>query len=156
MTPRRLGLLMSLAALAALGPRFARAQGMAKQEAMPVFQSEGRNPITFAVACATATWTVVIASDTIARSTFIESISSNTASICLLPIASATVPTVAISSQCVPQTQGTELPPNSALTDYNRSGWACIASSGTATQYLKGYRTRDKGDIGYIGAPGLQ
>ncbi len=156
MTPRRLGLLLALVAFAGAGARWAAAEGMKYQESQAVYQSEGSNPVTFNVSCATATWTVIIASDTISRSTFMESVSSNTYSICLLPITNGTAPSVAVSSQCTTSTQGPELIPNSALTDYSRAGWACASSSGTVTQTLKGYRTRDKRDTGWIGASGLQ
>ncbi len=156
MTTRRLGLLFGLAAFAVLVPRWARAEGMKYQESQAVYQSEGSNPVTFVVSCATATWTIVIASDTISRSTFIESVSSNTNTVCLLPITNGVAPTVAVSSQCTTATQGPELVPSSSLTDYSRAGWACAASSGTVTNTLKGYRTRDKRDTGWIGASGLQ
>lgn len=151
MTPRRIGLLFGLAALAVLAPHSVMAQGEKYQEPQPVYQSEGRNPIPFRVSCATASWTIVVASDTIARSTFMESISSNTNAICLLPSATMTTPSVSISSQCMTATQGPELPPNSSLTDYSRAAWYCAASSGTVANILKGYRTRDKGDYGRIG-----
>lgn len=156
MTPRRLGLLFGLAALAVIGPRFVLAQNEKFHEPQPVFQSEGRNPITFNVSCATATWTLVVASDTISRSTFMEAISSNTNTVCLLPVANGVAPTVAVSSQCTTATQGPELPPNSSLTDYTRAAWYCAASSGTVSNVIKGYRTRDKGDYGNVGALGLQ
>ena len=156
MTPRRLGLFVGLAAIAVLGPRWSRAEGMKYQEAQPVYQSEGSNPITFNVSCATGAWTIVIASDTISRSTFMESISSNTQNICLLPVTNGVAPTVAISSQCTTASPGPELVPSSSLTDYSRAGWACASSSGTVVNTIKGYRTRDKRDTGWIGASGLQ
>lgn len=149
MTPRRLGLVVSILALAVLGPRWARAQGMAALESQPVFQSEGRTPVAFAATCSTATWTLVIASDTISRSTFMESIAANTQPICLSPIAAG-------ATQCVSTSAGPELSPNSELTDYSHAAWYCAASSGTTSQALKGYRTRDKGDFGGIGDPQLQ
>lgn len=133
-----------------------RAQGMARLEATPVFQSEGINPIAFSVTCATATWTLAVASDTISRSTFLESVSSNTYQICLLPVVYGVMPTVAISSQCTTATKGIELTPNSAYTDYSHAGWACASSSGTASGTIKGVRTRDRGDYGGIGDPQLQ
>lgn len=156
MTARRLGLFFALAAAAALAPRWVRAEGMKYQEAQPVFQSEGSNPVTFNVNCATATWTIIIASDTISRSTFMEAISSNTNNVCLLPVTNGVAPSVAASGQCTTATQGLELAPNSSLTDYSRAGWACAAASGTVVNVIKGYRTRDKRDIGWVGASGLQ
>jgi hypothetical protein len=153
---RRIGLLAALAAFAVLGPRGAMAQGATQNNPAPGFQTEGRNTVTFSVPCATATWTLIIASDTISRSTFLQSISSNTNTICLLPETAGAVPTVAISSQCTTNTQGPELSPISALTDYSHSAWWCASSSGTATNTIKGYRTRDKGDYGNIGALGDQ
>lgn len=153
---RRLALLLGLAALAATAPRGASAEGMMYMQAQATYQSEGSNPVSFNTTCATATWTVVIASDTIARSTFMESISSNTNNICLLPITTGTAPTVAISSQCMTSTRGPELVPSSAMTDYSKAGWACASSSGTVSGVIKGYRTRDKRDIGWVGASGLQ
>ncbi len=121
-----------------------------------MFQSEGINPIVFNVSCATASWTVVVASDTIARSTFLQAVSSNTNTICLLPVIYGSVPTVAISSQCTTATKGIELPPNTWYTDYSRAGWACAASSGTVSGIIKGVRTRDRGDYGGIADPHLQ
>lgn len=156
MTPRRLGLLLGLATLALTGTRIAIAEPMKYMESQGVYQSEGSNPSTFNVACATASWTVVITSDTISRSTFMESISSNTNSICLIPVSNNVAPTVAVSSQCINVTQGPELAPNSSLTDYSKAAWYCAASSGTVVNYIKGYRTRDLRDTGWIGAKGLQ
>lgn len=152
MNARRLGLIVALCGLAVM----VRAQGMARLEPVPMFQSEGINPVPFSVSCATASWTLAIASDTISRSTFIESVSSNTNTICLLPVIYGVMPTVAVSSQCVTATKGIELTPNSAYTDYSHAGWACAASSGTVSNVLKGVRTRDRGDFGGIGSPELQ
>ena len=129
---------------------------MAQLEVTPMFQSEGFNPLPFNASCATATWTIVIASDTISRSTFLESISSNTNSICLIPFTLGVVPTVAVSSQCVTSTKGIELQPNTAYTDYSHAGWACAASSGTVSGTIKGVRTRDSGDYGGINSPEFQ
>ncbi len=157
MTPRRLGLLLGLAALAAAGAHFAQAEGMGALQAIPMYQSEGSNPLKFSVTCPTATWTQVVSSDTISRSTFFQAVTSNTTTVCLIPAANAAAaPTIAVSSQCVTATQGVELPPNSALTDYSRAAWYCLSSSGTVSNVIKGYRTRDKRDIGNIGAAGLQ
>lgn len=149
MNARRLGLITGLLFMASYIPHIVLAQGQKYYEPQPVFQSEGRNPIAFSVNCATATWTLVIASDTISRSTLMESISSNTVSICLSP-------SVTSSSQCVTGTPGPELSPNSSLTDYSHVAWYCSASSGTTSQTIKGYRTRDKGDYGIIGSAPLQ
>lgn len=154
--PRGPFLLVALAAASCFAAAAARAEGMKYQEAQAVYQSEGSNPVSFNVNCATATWTIVIASDTISRSTFMESISSNTNNICLLPITNGVAPSVAVSSQCTTATQGPELVPSSELTDYSRAGWACASASGTVVNVLKGYRTRDKRDTGWIGASGLQ
>ncbi len=151
MTPRRLGLLFGLAALAATGPRCVVAQGTLNIQPSTVYQSEGRNPVPFSVTCSTPSWTVVVSSDAISRSTFMEAISSNTAAVCLLPFTGGVTPTVAVSSQCVTATKGIELPPNSAYTDYSKAAWACAASSGTVNQVIKGVRTRDAGDYGNIG-----
>lgn len=156
MTPRRLGLIFGLAALAVMGTHLALAEPMKYMESQAVYQSEGSNPITFNIACATASWTQVVSSDTISRSTFMESISSNTNSICLLATSNNVIPTVAVSSQCINVTKGPELAPNSSLTDYSRAAWYCAASSGTVVNYIKGYRTRDLRDSGWIGATGLQ
>lgn len=152
MTPRSLGLLASLLTaivLVAVSPNSSHAQNEKFREPQPVFQSEGRNPYAFNVSCSTSAWTIVVTSDTIARSTFIESISSNTNNVCLLP--GPTVPTVAVSSQCTTATQGPELVPSSSLTDYSRAAWYCASSSGTVSNILKGYRTRDVGDAGLVG-----
>lgn len=156
MTARRIGLWCGLASLAIASARWANAQNQKYVEPQPVFMSEGRNPLTFNVSCATATWTIIVSSDTIARSTFMQSSSSNTNTICLLPSATGTAPSVSVSSQCVSATQGPELTPSSALTDYSHAAWYCASSSGTVANTIRGYRTRDKGDYGYIGAPGLQ
>lgn len=151
MTAKRLGLIVGLVALAS----WARAQGMASLEVQPVFQSEGFDPIPFSVSCPTSTWTVVVASDTISRSTFLESITANANTICLLPFQLGVVPTVAVSSSCVTAAKGIELTPASSYTDYTHVGWACI-SSGTVTNVIKGVRTRDSGDYGMISAPEFQ
>lgn len=156
MSPRCLVLLFGLAALAAAAARLAGAEGMKYEFSQAVYQSEGSNPVAFSVSCATASWTVVVASDTISRSTFLESVSSNTTNICLLPVTNGIAPSVSVSSQCTTATPGPELPPNSSLTDYSRAGWACASSSGTVSNIIKGYRTRDKRDSGWVGAPGLQ
>lgn len=148
MTPRRLGLLFGLAAVAVTGSRMVSAEGMKYQESQAVYQSEGSNPVYFNVSCATASWTVVIASDTISRSTFMQSISSNTQNICLSSSTS--------SQPCDSSAAGPELVPSSALTDYSRAAWACRSVVGTSSQTIKGYRTRDKRDTGWIGASGLQ
>lgn len=129
---------------------------MQKDTSLPVSLSEGFNPITFNVACATATWTLVIASDTISRSTFLENIPENANTICILPVLKGVLPTVAISSQCMSATQGVHLPTSAAYTDYSHAGWACASSSGTVTGQISGVRTRDSGDYGLIGASALQ
>ncbi len=146
MTPRRLGLLLGLAAMAVLGPRWVRAQGTKESQPITMYRAEGRDVVYFNVSCATATWTVVLSSDSIARSTFIQAISSNTQAVCL---SSATS-----SQNCDSSAAGPELPPTSALTDYGHAGWACKAVTGTSAQRLKGYRARDRGDYGAIGLPG--
>lgn len=145
-----------MAALAVLGVRFAKAEGMKYLESAPMYQSEGSNPVAFNVTCATATWTIIIASDTISRSTLMESIPANTQTICLLPGTTSTVPNIAISSQCMSSTGGIQLIPSYGLTDYSRAAWFCASSSGTVSGTITGYRTRDKRDYGSIGAAGLQ
>lgn len=139
MTPRRLGLLFGLVALAA-APLLVGAQGTKEMLPITVYMTEGRNPIYFNVSCATATWTVVVSSDQIARSTFIEAISSNTMNVCLSSTTS--------SQACNSSAAGPELVPGQSLTDYSRAAWACKAVTGTAAQTIKGYRTRDQGDYG--------
>lgn len=151
MTPRRLGLLFGLAAIAAFGPRFVLAQSEKFQENQSVYQSEGRNPVMFAVTCATATWTLVIASDTISRSTFIETPGTNNQVVCLSFSSAPANP-----SQCVATQPGVILPQGSSLTDYTHAAWYCAASSGTTSQNIVGYRTRDKGDYGRISDPSRQ
>lgn len=149
MTARRAGLVVGLLGLALWGGqglREARAQGMLQVQGTTVYQSEGRDPVTFDVQCTTAPWVNVVSSDTISRSTFFQAISSNTTTICLVP--GNTSP--AASVRCSTTTAGPELAPNSALTDYSRAAWWCAASSGTTTQVLKGYRTRDRSDYGAI------
>ncbi len=145
MNARRLGLALSLLALAGAVPRWVRAQGMARLETAPIFQSEGRDPVYFNVSCASATWTVIVASDTIARSTFMQSISSNTQAVCL---SSATS-----SQNCDSNAKGPEIAPTSNFTDYSHAGWACKAVTGTSAQIIKGYRTRDRADFGAISFP---
>lgn len=130
-------------------PSLALAQGQKYIESQPTFQSEGRNPVSFNVSCATASWTLVIASATISRSTFMESISSNTYSVCLNPVS-------APSTQCAQSAVGIELMPTQGYTDYSKASWWCSASSGTITQTIKGVRTQDKGDYGNIGAASQQ
>lgn len=152
MTPRRLGLCVSLAVAVLAGPRWLMAQGQINQYPAPVFQNEGRDPIAFNVLCATTPWTMAASSDTISRSTFLEATSSNTYAVCLVP--GNTAPPA--STRCSTGTVGVELPPNSSYTDYSRAAWWCAASSGTIAQPLKGVRTRDRGDYGNIAAPGKQ
>jgi hypothetical protein len=146
MTPRRIGLIFGLAALVISGVRMASAQGQRYNDLQGVFQSEGRQRIWFNTACIPGSWTLIISSDTISHSTFMMSISSNTSSVCLSSSAAA--------GGCSATTQGPELAPNSWLTDYSHGEWYCESSAGT--QYVKGYRTRDKGDYGNIGATGAQ
>ena len=68
MRARRAGLGISLVVLAVWGSRWAAAQGSLNTAITPVYQSEGRDPVSFFVACATAPWTAVVSSDTIRRS----------------------------------------------------------------------------------------
>ena len=146
-----------LLAVLALMPGLVHAQGALQEQETPTFESEGFNPIPFNVACATASWTVVVASDTISRSTFFENIPENSSNtICLLPFTGGVTPTVAISSQCISVTKGVHLPMAAAITDYTHAGWACASSSGTVTEQISGYRTRDSGDYGDISNPALQ
>ena len=144
-------------AVLAFVPCLGHSQGMDQIQVMPVFESEGFNPIAFNVACATASWTQVVSSDTISRSTFFENIPENSSNtICLLPFTGGVLPTVSISSQCVSVTKGIHLPMGAGITDYTHAGWACASSSGTVTEQISGYRTRDSGDYGGISDPALQ
>lgn len=140
MTPRRLGLLTALVVSVILAPRFVKAQGEKEILPIPMFMTEGRDPVYFNISCTTAAWAVVVSSDQIARSTFIESISSNTMNICLSSTTS--------SQNCDSTAAGPELVPGQTLTDYSRAAWSCKSVTGTSAQVIKGYRTRDRGDYG--------
>jgi len=149
MTPRRLGLIFSLAgmvALAVYSPKQTEAQGQAKDNILPTFQSEGRDPIYFSTACISTAWRMIISSDTIARSTLVIASSSNTALVCISTGMSS-------ANGCAPNTASDELPPASAMTLYHRASIFCRSASGTQT--LKGHRNRDHADYGNInmGAP---
>src|ERR1035437_5193283 len=123
-----------------------RAQGRDQWLTSPVFQSEGRQRVFFNTDCVSTGWTVVIASSPISYSTMMESIVANTTSICL---SSSTQ-----TGTCTSTTQGPELPAESTLTDYGHGEWWCRSVSGE--QYIKGYRTFDKGDLGGLSMPELQ
>ena len=145
-----------LLAVLALIPGLVHAQGMDQIQVMPVFESEGFNPIPFNVACGTNSWTVVVASDTISRSTFMENIPENANTICLIPFTGGVLPTVGTNGQCTSTTKGVHLPTSAATTDYTHSGWACQTAAGSVTGQISGYRTRDSGDYGGISDPALQ
>ncbi len=146
MSTRWIEIVLALAALTFLGPQAARAQGQNPYLPAPIFQNEGRDPIAFNTALTSYTLTIIISSDTIARSTLFQSISSNTATICISPSSG--------SFACNSSWPGVQLPPNSTLTDFNRSAWYGRVPAGNATQNVNGYRTRDRGDYGAVGAPG--
>ncbi len=146
MPPRRLGALLALAALTFLGPQRSCAQGQINVQPSPVFQNEGRDPVVFNVTLSSGYLTIIVSSDTIARSTFIQNVSSNTSSACISPSSG--------SVACGSSWAGVQLPPNSALTDYTRSAWYGRLPAGISTMNLNGYRTRDRGDYGSIAAPG--
>lgn len=139
---RHLGLILAMAFMA-VG---AHAQGQAKQEILPVFQSEGRDPVYYSTACVSTAWTMVISSDSISRSVLVQAITANTADVC---ISSGPVNLNA----CLAGTPGDQMAPNSALTIYHRAAFYCRSVTGTQT--LKGTRNRDHADAGYItlGAP---
>lgn len=149
LTLRRFSFLFGIGLITALSyflintaPVFA--QGVAKNNPIAVFNTEGRNPVYFSVSCVPSSWTLLVSSDTIARSTFIVSIASNTAAVCL-----STGPTN--SNSCVQGTPSDELPPNSAETVYHRAAIYC--RSGAGTQTLKGHRNRDHADYGQVPIP---
>lgn len=134
---------LALAALICFGST-AYAQGQAKQEVSPTFQQEGRDPIYYSTSCISTAWTLVLSSDTIARSTIVIAISSNTSSVCV-----SSGPTNA--NTCVGGTPGDELGPNSSITLNHRAAIYCRSALGT--QILKGHRNRDHADYGQPGVP---
>ena|ERR1035437_4755971 len=142
MNARQLGLLAAMLGVAAV----LHAQGRTQWSTAPVFQSEGRQRVFFNTDCGSSSWVVVIASSPISYSTMMESIVANTAAVCL----SSSTQTGA----CTSTTLGPELPPESTLTDYGHGEWWC--RSVTGEQYIKGYRTFDKGDLGGLSMPELQ
>lgn len=148
MTPRRIGLWLSILATTILVPKWVMAEASRYTDSTPVYQSEGNDRTWFNVSCATESWTIVLSSDTIARSTFIQSTSSNTYGVCLSSGPANTA--------CTSSTVGVELSPNSAYTDYSKNSWYCRTSAGTIAQRLKGVRTRDNHDYGNIGNRALQ
>lgn len=145
MTPRRLGLFLALATLPVTGPKAAHAQGQINVQPAPVFQNEGRDPIPFNVTLSSLTLTVIVSSDTIVRSTYFQSVSSNTTSICISPSSGST--------NCTTSWAGWQLSPNSSMIQYTRSAWYGRLPSGAPAQAVSGFRTRDRGDYGTISSP---
>lgn len=141
-----------------LFPRTISAQSTLKWEATQVYQTEGRNFITFNVKCTSTTWSTVASSDTIRRAIIMQSASSNTASICLMP--GFQVTDFSTNTPCNMDTAGIELSSTTAGTsiwkDYTMFPWNCRAASNASTQTIKGYWTRDRGDFGHVGALGAQ
>jgi hypothetical protein len=146
MNPRRIGLIFALGLLLAYSPNLVRGQGTKFPQITPVYQEEGRQRVFFSATCTGSSWTLVVSSDSISRSTLITALAANSEPVCL---SSSTA-----TGSCSATTQGPELPASSSLTDYSHGEWYCQSYSGT--QYVKGYRTRDKGDYGNIGAPSVQ
>lgn len=153
MNARRLGLLFGLAALAVAAPRWMAAQGELGIQPAPTYNTEGRDPYPFTAACSSSSWTQVVSTDTIARSTLLIGISSNTAATCLIPVPYQ-APAPSTSTVCLSTTAAVQFPSGiqSALTDYSRAAWYCKASAGfSGTTNICGYRARDRGDFGRVG-----
>lgn len=146
MGPRWIEVLLAIAALTILGPGKVYAQGQINIQPSAMFQNEGRDPISFNVTLSSGYLTIIVSSDTIARSTFIQNVSSNTSNAC--------ISTSSGSAACGSSWAGVQIPPNSSLTDYTRSAWYGRLPTGIATQTISGYRTRDRGDYGSIASPG--
>lgn len=154
MSARKAGLLAAIAALLCLGPRWVRAQGAYRLQAVPDFQTQGRDPVSFNVTCSSYTWTVFKSSDTIGRAVFVQNPSTSTSNIGIIfadPTYSA--PTVSYDTT----TAGIDLSAGAAIfTDATRAAGYCRVPVNAAAQHLKGYWNRDRGDYGQIGDPTLQ
>lgn len=131
-------------------PCMAFADGRYRTQVQPVYQDEGDEPVPYSVSCSSTAWTQIVSSDTISRSVLFYTPSDNTASssICISTISSS-------FTSCVAGTAGTELTPDSALTDYTKKRWFCRARA-NGNGIIKGWRSRDKRDGGDIGNPALQ
>jgi len=131
-----------------------QAAGLKSTEVQPTHLDEGRNPVFFSVQCSSQAWTVVQSSDTISRSITMYAPRTNpngaSDAVCISSVTTT-------SQACNDGVGGVELTPDSAFTDYTKVQWNCRSrANNTQLGTVKGYRGRDKGDYGYIGAPDLQ
>jgi hypothetical protein len=124
--------------------------GMLSINPAPTFVDNGRDRIDFTTACPSANWALVFAStDAISRAVYIEADTTNGATICL--------GTIGATWSCDNTAPGYVLGTSSVLIDYSHSAWYCRAGANAqSTQRLRGYRLRDRGDYGRIGAAAVQ
>jgi hypothetical protein len=110
---------------------------------VPVFQTEGRDAIFLSTVCTASSWSVVVSSDAISRSLFLQALSGNTGNICLGTGPNRT------TDACVSTMASVELATSATYTTFSKEGIWCRSVQGSQT--LKGKRTRDRSDFGYIG-----
>lgn len=141
--------MLKLLALLVLLPCSAWADGRYMTQVQPAYMDEGDSPVEFSVACSSLSWTMIVSSDTISRSVLFYAPVDNTAS------SSVCISLSSNTTACSASKPGTELTPDSSVTDYTKARWFCRARSGS-TDRVKGWRSRDKRDYGDIGNPALQ
>lgn len=136
--------LLAVALLAALAVP-SRAVGAREISPNPTFQSEGQSPEFFNITCDSFSWTTVVSSDVISRSVTFQWEPTSLSGVCLgsytVASASCTVSTpIVFLSSATP-----------AFTSYDQNRWNCRTKEvNAAPSRVMGYRSRDKGDYGWI------
>jgi hypothetical protein len=127
-------------------PALCQAEGAKAFQPQATYVDEGDSAVPFSILCASTSWTALISSDTISRSVVYQAPTTNSATICL-----STMTTTAIA--CAVTTPGIELPAGMSFSDNAKYAWYCRSKedgvSADTRGYIKGRRSRDKGDLGY-------